>query len=51
MCKVIQKTYYKEFDAIAEYEYKDNLYWVTNTGELNDTAFESNNVYVITLIN
>lgn len=41
----------REYEAITEYEYKDHLYWVAYNGELNDTTFESENIFVITTIN
>ncbi|MCM1104258.1 MAG: DUF4362 domain-containing protein [Clostridium sp.] len=40
-----------EFDNIAEYNYKDHLYWVVFNGEMSDANFESANTFIITLIN
>lgn len=40
-----------EFDNIAEYDYKDRLYWVVFNGEMSDANFESANTFIITLIN
>mgnify|MGYP000714420597 CR=1 FL=1 len=45
-----QITIYK-YEAITEYTYKEHLYWVAYTGELNDTTFESNSVFKIATIN
>lgn len=41
----------KEFDNISEYTYNNHLYWVLYNGEINDENFESDNVFVITIIN
>lgn len=41
----------KEFDNISKYTYNNHLYWVLYNGEINDENFESDNVFVITIIN
>lgn len=41
----------KEFDNISEYTYNNHLYWVLYNGEIKDENFESDNVFVITIIN
>ena len=41
----------KQFDNISEYTYDNHLYWVLYNGEINDENFNSDNVFVITIIN
>lgn len=41
----------RQFESISEYTYNDHLYWVLYNGELNDDTFNSENVFIITLIN
>lgn len=41
----------KQFDNISEYTYKDHLYWILYNGEINDENFNSDNVFIITIIN
>lgn len=41
----------REFDNIAEYEYKNHLYWILYRGEVNDENFRSDDVFIITMIN
>ena len=41
----------RQFEGISEYTYNEHLYWVLYNGELNDNTFNSENVFIITLIN
>lgn len=41
----------REFDAITEYGYGNNLYWVLYNGKLDDNSFNSDNTFVIATIN
>lgn len=41
----------RQYEGITEYTYNENLYWVLYNGELNDETFNSENVFIITLIN
>ena len=41
----------RQFEGISEYTYNEHLYWVLYNGELNDDTFNSENVFIITLIN
>lgn len=41
----------KQFDNISEYTYDNHLYWILYNGEINDENFNSDNVFIITIIN
>lgn len=41
----------KQFDNISEYTYDNHLYWILYSGEINDENFNSDNVFIITIIN
>ncbi len=41
----------KEFKNIAEYEYKNHLYWVLYNENITDENFNTDNVFAITTIN
>ena len=41
----------RDYEGIAEYKYKEQLYWVAYNGELNDETFTTNNVFILTTIN
>ena len=41
----------RKYKYITEYNYKGHVYWVIYNGELNDETFESNNTYILSLIN
>lgn len=41
----------RQYEGITEYTYNENLYWILYNGELNDETFNSENVFIITLIN
>lgn len=40
-----------EYEKTAEYNYKDNLYWVSYNGEINEENFISDNVFILAVIN
>lgn len=41
----------QEFESIAEYEYEGRLYWIVYNGELTDETFQSDDVFVLSVIN
>ena len=41
----------EKYDNVAEYKYKECLYWVLHNGKLSDEAFDTGDVFVITTIN
>lgn len=40
-----------KYEKTAEYNYKDNLYWVSYNGEINEENFISDNVFILAVIN
>lgn len=40
-----------KYENTQEYSYNDNLYWVIYNNELNDDTFNSENIFIVTLIN
>lgn len=41
----------KKFKNIAEYKYKNHLYWVLYNAKISDENFNTDNVFVIATIN
>lgn len=41
----------QQFEYIAEYSYQDHVYWVLYNGHIDDSNFESSDVFIITLVN
>ena len=41
----------RQFEHTAEYTYKDHLYWILYNGEVDDSNFESADVFILATIN